>query len=65
MSLVRSRRADLLAELETFGGRGPATADPAEPTSAEFVCEESTAVLQELSRQALTQWHQEESALET
>ena len=50
MSLVRSRRADLLAEFAGLGGHAPATKDLAEPSAAELECEESPAALQQITR---------------
>ena len=65
MSLIRSRRAALQAELAGLGGgHAPAAANSNEPAAAELECEENPAALQQLVRQALSQWYRHRSVLE-
>ena len=54
LSLIRSRRAALLAELAGLGGQAPMATNLTEPSAAELDCEESPAALQQLIRQALS-----------
>ena len=48
MSVIRSRRASLLAELESMGGQAPTTADFPEPSRDELEREANAAALQQL-----------------
>ena len=59
----RSRTAALQAELAGLGGHAPAAANPTEPSAEELEREESPA-LQQLIRQALSQWYRPRSLLE-
>ena len=64
LSLIRSGRAALLAELAGLGGQAPAAANLTEPSAPELDCEESPAALQQLIRQALSHWYHQRNALE-
>ena len=64
ISVVRSRRASLLADLEGLGCRAPTTADWPEPSKVELEREENPAALQQLIRQAQSRWHQVRAELE-
>ena len=48
MSVIRNRKACLLAELESTGAQAPTTADSPEPSRYELECEASAAALQQL-----------------
>lgn len=63
MSVIRSRKASLLAELESMGGQAPTTADFPEPSRAELECEANAAALQQLIRRVQSQWKKERATL--
>ena len=59
-----SRTAALQAELAGLGGTAPDAEKSPEPSAAELEREESPAALQQLIRQALSQWYRHRSVLE-
>ena len=63
MSAIRSRRASLLAELESMGGQAPTTADFPEPSRHELEREANAAALQQLILRAKSQWKEERASL--
>ena len=63
MSVIRSRRASLLAELESMGGQAPTTADFPEPSREELEREANAAALQQLILRAQSQWKDERASL--
>ena len=63
MSAIRSRKASLLAELESMGGQAPTTADFPEPSRDELEREANAAALQQLVLRAKSQWKEERAAL--
>ena len=63
MNVIRSRRASLLAELESMGGQAPTTADFPEPSRDELEREANAAALRQLVLRAKSQWKEERAAL--
>ena len=63
LSVIRSKRAALEAELADLGGHAPAAANSTEPSATGLGCEKSPA-LQQLIRKTLSAWYRERSALE-
>ena len=63
MSVIRSKRASLLAELESMGGQAPTTADFPEPSRDELEREADAAALRQLILRAKSQWNEERASL--
>ena len=63
MSVICSRKASLLAELESMGGQAPTTADFPEPSRDELEREANAAALQQLIRRVQSQWKKERATL--
>ena len=64
VSLIRSGRAALEADLAGLGAHAPAVANTTESSAAEFEREESPAALQQLIRKTLKHWYQQRSRIE-
>ena len=64
VSLIRSGRAALEADLAGLGAHAPAVANTTESSAAEFEREESPAALQQLIRKTLKHWYQQRSKIE-
>lgn len=63
ISAIRSRRASLLAELESMGGQAPTTADFPVPSRDELEREANAAALQQLILRIQSQWQEERASL--